>query len=153
MLSVSPDKLSDWIDCGTGVSQWIKVDQARIDAFAACTEDFQFIHVDPERARAEGGFDGTIAHGFLSLSLLPRMAMDARLSLQGVVTSINYGFDKLRFVNPVASGASIRGRFVLREAVERKPRQWMLTYDVTVEIADQEKPAIAARWLTLQIIR
>ncbi len=79
--------------------------------------------------------------------------MDARLSLQGVVTSINYGFDKLRFVNPVASGASIRGRFVLREAVERKPRQWMLTYDVTVEIADQEKPAIAARWLTLQIIR
>ena len=153
MLSVSPDKLSDWIDCETGVSQWIKVDQDRIDAFATCTEDFQFIHVDPERARAEGGFDGTIAHGFLSLSLLSRFAMDARLSLQGVVTSINYGFDKLRFVNPVASGASIRGRFVLREAVERKPGQWMLAYDVTVEIADQKKPAIVARWLTLQIIR
>ena len=136
-----------------GISPWIDISQQSIDDFAAVTIDHQFIHVDPERARAEGGFDGTIAHGFLSLSLLPRFAMDARLSLQGVVTSINYGFDKLRFVNPVASGASIRGRFVLREAVERKPGQWMLAYDVTVEIADQEKPAIAARWLTLQIIR
>jgi len=153
MQPVPPGQLSDWIGRETGISGWIEIDQARIDAFASCTEDFQFIHVDAQRAREQGGFAGTIAHGFLSLSLLSRFAIDAALPVKGANTSINYGFDKLRFMNPVASGTSIRGRFVLREAVERKPGQWMLTYDVTVEIADQEKPAIAARWLTLQIIR
>ena len=149
---VPPSHLGDLIGAETGVSDWITVDQARIDAFAACTEDFQFIHVDPLQAKEKAGFDGTIAHGFLVLSLLSNFALEAAIALEGARVSINYGFEKLRFLTPVASGSRVRGRFVLADAVERKPDQWLLSYDVTVEIEDQSKPAIVARWITLQIL-
>ncbi len=151
MQPVPPGQLSDWIGRETGISGWIEIDQARIDAFASCTEDFQFIHVDAQRAREQGGFAGTIAHGFLSLSLLSRFAIDAALPVKGANTSINYGFEKLRFLSPVSSGASIRGRFVLHDALERNTSQWLLSYDVTVEVKDQTKPAIVGRWLTFQV--
>ena len=149
---VPPSHLGDLIGAETGVSDWITVDQSRIDAFAACTEDFQFIHIDPLQAKEKAGFDGTIAHGFLVLSLLSNFAMEAAIALEGASVSINYGFEKLRFLNPVQSGSQVRGRFVLADAVERNMGQWLLSYDVTVEIKDQPKPAIVARWLTLQIL-
>ena len=136
----------------TGVSDWITVDQSRINAFAACTEDFQFIHIDPVEAKEKAGFDSTIAHGFLVLSLFSNFAVQATVALERAQVSINYGFEKLRFLTPVVSGARVRGRFVLADAVERKPDQWLLSYDVTVEIEDQSKPAIVARWITLQIL-
>ena len=149
---ISPTELSSLIGAETGVSDWITVDQSRINAFAACTEDFQFIHIDPVEAKEKAGFDSTIAHGFLVLSLFSNFAVQAAVALERTQVSINYGFEKLRFLTPVTSGSRVRGRFVLADAVERKPDQWLLSYDVTVEIEDQSKPAIVARWITLQIL-
>lgn len=134
-----------------GVSEWIVVDQARIDHFSDVTEDSQFIHVDPARARATQ-FGGTIAHGFLSLSLLTRMAAVAAIELDGRTMAINYGFDRIRFVAPVPCGSRIRGRFVLAGASPRKPNEILLRYAVTVEIEDHDKPALVADWLTLQMV-
>ncbi|MBO6798056.1 MaoC family dehydratase [Maricaulis sp.] len=152
MITVSPSDVKGMIGKEIGVSRWIEVDQQRIDVFANVTEDPQFIHIDPERAKAETPFGGTIAHGFLSLSLLSPMAMDLGFSLEGIAMGINYGFEKVRFLQPVRSGSKVRGRFVLDNAVERQPGQWMLTYGVTVEIEGQDKPALIAQWLTLQIV-
>lgn len=129
-----------------GVSRWFTIDQPMIDAFAALCEDDQFIHVDPERAR-ETPFGGTVAHGFLTLSLLSAMAYDAEPPLKGARMSVNYGFDRLRFVAPVPAGARVRGRFVLAEVEERRPGEVTLAWDVTVEIEGAERPAVAARWL------
>ena len=151
-LPISPTELGSLMGVETGVSDWITVDQSRIDAFAACTEDFQFIHIDPVEAKEKAGFDSTIAHGFLVLSLFSNFAVQAAVALERAQVSINYGFEKLRFLTPVVSGTRVRGRFVLADAVERKPDQWLLSYDVTVEIEDQSKPAIVARWITLQIL-
>tara|TARA_Y100000588_G_scaffold145857_1_gene159682 strand:- start:10327 stop:10797 length:471 start_codon:yes stop_codon:yes gene_type:complete len=151
-LPISPTELSSLVGVETGVSDWITVDQSRIDAFAACTEDFQFIHIDPVQAKQKAGFDRTIAHGFLVLSLFSNFAVQAAVALERAQVSINYGFEKLRFLTPVVSGSRVRGRFVLANAVERKSDQWLLSYDVTVEIEDQSKPAIFARWITLQIL-
>ena len=131
-----------------GVSSWIIVDQARIDAFADATEDRQFIHVDPIAA-AETPFGGTIAHGFLSLSLLPRMATEATLLPEGLKMAVNYGLDRARFPAPVRSGMRVRGRFVLDSVEEKAPSQWLLRHTVTVEIEDEGKPALTAQWLTL----
>lgn len=152
MTTVSPSDVKGMIGKEIGVSRWIEVDQQRIDVFADVTEDPQFIHIDPERAKAETPFGGTIAHGFLSLSLLSPMAMDLGFSLEGIAMGINYGFEKVRFLQPVRSGSKVRGRFVLDNAVERQPGQWMLTYGVAVEIEGQDKPALIAQWLTLQIV-
>jgi acyl dehydratase len=131
-----------------GVSGWIAIDQARIDAFADATEDRQFIHVDPAAA-AHGPFGGTIAHGFLSLSLLSRMGAEAMLVPEGMKIAINYGLDRVRFLAPVRSGSRVRGRFNLDSVEEKAPGQWLLRHNVSVEIEDEEKPALAALWLTL----
>ena len=152
MTTVSPAQLPELIGKEIGVSRWIEVDQKRIDVFADVTEDPQFIHIDPERAKAETPFGGTIAHGFLSLSLLSPMAMDLGFSLEGMSMGINYGFEKIRFLQPVRAGRKVRGHFALENAVERHPGQWMLTYGVTVEIEGEDKPALIANWLTLQIV-
>jgi acyl dehydratase len=133
-----------------GVSGWIAVDQARIDSFAEATEDRQFIHVDPAAA-GDGPFGGTIAHGFLSLSLLPRMGAEAMLIPEGMKVGINYGLDRVRFLAPVRSGGRVRGRFSLDSDEEKAPGQWLLRHNVSVEIEDEEKPALAALWLTLII--
>lgn len=143
--------LAGLVGTEVGVSRWILVDQARIDAFAGITEDRQFIHIDPVAA-ASSPFGGTIAHGFLSLSMLSRMAMDIAFVLDGMVMGINYGFDKVRFLVPVSSGKKIRGRFVLEDAVEKSPGQWMLRFGVSVEIEGEAKPALIAQWLTMQVV-
>lgn len=132
-------------------SRWLKVDQARIDAFARVTEDELFIHVDPERARATR-FGGTIAHGFLTLSLLSAMAYSVLPRIEGAAHGINYGFDRVRFVHPVPSGSRVRAHFLLKAATLRSAREWQLTYDVSVEIEGVEKPALAATWLTMQVM-
>jgi|TARA_R110002073_G_scaffold67393_4_gene167992 acyl dehydratase len=152
MATVKPADLASHVGKEIGLSDWIKLDQSRIDQFADVTEDHQFIHLDPERAAKETPFGGTIAHGFLSLSMLSRMAMDIAFVLDGMAMGINYGFDKVRFLVPVSAGKQIRGRFVLEDAVERQPGQWMLRFGVTVEIEGEEKPALIAQWLTMQVV-
>jgi len=131
-----------------GVSDWIAIDQARIDAFADVTEDRQFIHVDPEAA-ARTPFGGTVAHGFLTLSLLSRMAADAMPIPEGVRMGVNYGFEKVRFMAPVRSGKRVRGRFRLERLDEKRPGQWQFTHQVTVEIEGEDKPALVADWIGL----
>jgi len=133
------------------VSHWFQVDQARIDAFAKVTEDEQFIHVDPVEASLTP-FGGTVAHGFLTLSLLSPMAYSALPGIEGSVMGVNYGFEKVRFLHPVRSGSHVRGRFTLTAATARSAREWQLTYDVTVEIEGVHKPALAATWLTMQVM-
>jgi acyl dehydratase len=134
-----------------GVSDWLVVDQARIDAFADITEDHQFIHVDPERA-AKTPFRGTVAHGFLTLSLLSRMADGVMLRPETLRMAVNYGFDKVRFMGPVRSGKRVRGRFKMLSAEEKRASQWQITYEVTVEIEDEEKPALIADWIGYMFI-
>jgi acyl dehydratase len=131
-----------------GVSSWLAVDQARIDAFAEATEDRQFIHTDAAAA-ARSPFGGTIAHGFLTLSLLSRMGAEAMLLPQGLKMAINYGLDRVRFLAPVRSGKRVRGRFRLASVEEKAPGQWLLRHTVTVEIEGEDKPALSAEWLGL----
>ncbi len=131
-----------------GVSGWHDVGQARVSEFAAVTEDFQFIHVDPDRA-ADTPFGGTVAHGFLVVSLLSVMFYEALGQIDDAAMSTNYGFDSLRFLTPVRTGSRIRGRFVLDEFSERKPGQWKLSLKTTVEIENQERPALVADWVVL----
>lgn len=132
----------------TGLSDWIVVDQTMINAFADATHDHQFIHVDPARA-AESPFGGTIAHGFLTLSLLSAMNYNCLPKVREQTMGINYGFDAVRFVAPVKSGARIRGRFILAEARFRGGGMLMTTYDVTIEIENERKPALTAKWTTI----
>ena len=152
MQVVKKEDLAAKVGQEIGVSDWFEIDQNRIDVFADVTEDHQFIHIDPERAAKETPFGGTIAHGFLSLSMLSALAASTALVIDGMSMGINYGFDKVRFLQPVRAGKRIRGRFVLDEATERNPGQWMLKYAVTVEIEGESKPALMAHWLTLQIV-
>lgn len=149
MKVVKPSDVKGHIGEEVGVSDWIVVDQDRINAFAEVTEDRQFIHVDPEAAKATP-FGGTIAHGFLTLSLLSRMAAGSVLVLEGIRMGVNYGFDKVRFAAPVRAGKRVRGRFTLMSADERAPGQWAFKYAVRVEIEGEEKPALVAEWLTMQ---
>ena len=149
-----PSDLPSLIGQEVGVSRWITVDQARIDAFARTTEDEQFIHVDPERAKATP-FGGTIAHGFLTLSLASAMSYDAVAPLDGVVMGVNYGFDKLRFLAPVPAGSKVRGRFKLLSAEDKGAQdgvtRWLLKHELTVEIEGGDKPALIAEWLSMQM--
>lgn len=149
-----PSELQSLVGQEVGLSRWITVDQARIDAFARITEDEQFIHVDPERAKATP-FGGTIAHGFLTLSLASAMSYDAVAPLDGVVMGVNYGFDKLRFLAPVPAGSRIRGRFKLLSAEDKGSQdgvtRWLLKHELTVEINGGDKPALIAEWLSMQM--
>jgi acyl dehydratase len=131
-----------------GTSSWLTIDQARVDQFADATEDRQFIHVDPAAA-AQTPFGGTIAHGFLTLSLLSRMGAEAMLVPEGVKMAVNYGLDRVRFLAPVRSGARVRGRFTLDSVEEKAPGQWLMRHTVTVEIEGEDKPALTAQWLGL----
>jgi acyl dehydratase len=149
--TIAAAQLAELIGQETGVSDWIEVSQSRIDLFADATLDHQFIHVDPARAR-ETPFGGTIAHGFLSLSLLSRMANEGLPAIENTELSINYGMNRLRFLTPVKSGERLRGRFVLREVAQKKDHQLLLTYDATVEIEGGEKPALVAEWLVLYVL-
>jgi acyl dehydratase len=132
-----------------GVSSWHLIDQPRIDTYADVIEDHQFIHVDPERAKKETAFGTTIAHGFLTMSLLSIMSYEVMPAVAGATMGVNYGFDKLRFISPVRSGKRVRGRFVLAEAKLRKPNELQTRTNVTVEIEGEDKPALVAEWLGL----
>jgi acyl dehydratase len=132
-----------------GVSLWHLIDQPRIDTYADVIEDHQFIHVDPERAKKETAFGTTIAHGFLTMSLLSIMSYEVMPVIVGTTMGVNYGFDKLRFISPVRSGKRVRGRFVLAEAKLRKPNELLSRTNVTVEIEGEDKPALVAEWLGL----
>jgi acyl dehydratase len=134
-----------------GVSGWITIDQARIDAFAETTEDRQFIHIDPEAA-AQTPLGGTVAHGFLSLSLLSRMGVEAMLLPQELKMVVNYGLDRVRFLAPVRSGKRVRGRFTLDSVEEKAAGQILMRHAATIEIEGEEKPALTALWLTLIVI-
>ncbi len=147
----NPGELQSLIGQEVGVSKWFEVDQARIDAFARITEDEQFIHVDPEAAKATP-FGGTIAHGFLTLSLASAMSYDAVKPLEGVVMGVNYGFDKLRFLAPVPAGSRVRGRFKLLAADDKGGGRWLLKHELTVEIDGADKPALIAEWLGMQVV-
>ena len=131
-----------------GASDWILVDQQRIDAFADTTEDRQFIHVDRALA-AQTPFGGTIAHGFLSLSLLSRMAADVMLIPDSTKMAVNYGLDRVRFIAPVRAGSRVRGRFTLDAVDNKAPGQLLLRHGVTVDIDGSDKPALTAQWLGL----
>ncbi|MCP1968492.1 MaoC family dehydratase [Bradyrhizobium elkanii] len=135
-----------------GVSRWFEIDQSRIDKFADVTEDRQFIHVDQVNA-GKTAFGGTVAHGFLTLSLLIAMAQDGLPDIDGRVMAVNYGFDKIRFISPVPSGSRVRGRFRLVEVKVRGANELMNRVEVTVEIDGVDKPALAAEWLNVFIFR
>ncbi len=132
-----------------GVSEWVEINQERISNFADVTEDHQFIHIDAEKAKMFTPFGGTIAHGFLTLSMLSRFAETGLPTIEGAKMGMNYGLNKVRFLSPVPSGAKIRGRFTLSSAEEKNPGQLLLCHTVTVEIEGASKPAAVAEWLSL----
>ena len=131
-----------------GVSEWIVIEQSMIDQFADVTRDWQFVHIDPVRAK-ETPFGGTIAHGLLTLSLVSAMSFTAVPAIEGAQIGINYGFNSIRFVSPVLAGSRVRGSFTLKQFVERQPRQWQSTLDVRVDIESVSKPALIAERLIL----
>ena len=149
MRTVNASGLQALIGTEIGVSEWATMDQDRINVFADVTEDHQFIHIDEEAAK-QSPFGGTIAHGFLTLSMLSKFSEGSGLVIEGVKMGVNYGFEKVRFLAPVPSGSKIRGRFSLKDAVEKKLGQFLLTYEVTVDIEGQDKPALIADWLAMQ---
>lgn len=143
-------ELAGRIGTELGVSEWFVVDQERVNAFADVTLDHQFVHVDPERARATP-FGGTIAHGLLTLSLIVHLCLPFLPKLAGTKLLVNYGFDRVRFSAPVKVGGRIRARGRLADVTERKPGQVIVKIDVTIEIEDEDKPALVAEWLSLHV--
>jgi acyl dehydratase len=150
METTSPSELQSLVGTEIGTSEWLEIDQGRIDTFAEVTEDRQFIHVNKELAE-KTPFGGTIAHGFLTLSLLSHFSEASGLVIEGVKMGINYGFEKIRFLAPVPNGSRVRGRFFLKSVVEKKEGNFLITYQVSVDIEGSEKPALVADWLTLQL--
>jgi acyl dehydratase len=149
---VNTAQLKDYIGKEVGVTDWVEIDQDRINKFADATGDHQYIHIDPERA-AQTPFGTTIAHGFLTLSMIPMLsAENGGLKLENAVMGINYGLDKVRFINPVKVGSKIRGRFTLTGVEEKKPNHFLLKHTVTIEIEGEEKPALIAESLGMTVI-
>jgi acyl dehydratase len=134
-----------------GRSPWLLIDQARIDAFADITEDPQFIHIDAARATAETPFGGTVAHGFLTLSMASRMVQDTIAPFEGQVMNLNAGFDRLRFLTPVRSGSRIRGVFKLKDVKQTSATQLRIVTTLTIEIESATKPALVADWANVAV--
>ena len=149
MKTIKAADLQAAVGTDLGVSDWITIEQDRVNQFADVTEDHQFIHVNPEMAKMTP-FGGPIAHGFLTLSLLSKFSEQGGLIIEGVKMGVNYGFEKVRFLAPVKVGKKVRGHFKLKAAEEKRPGQYLLTYEVTVEIEGEEKPALVADWLGMQ---
>jgi acyl dehydratase len=149
--TVTREQLTAMVGRDLGTSEWFLIDQARVDEFADVTLDHQFLHVDPERAKATP-FGGTIAHGFLTLSLLVHLSLPFIPTLANRKLVVNYGFDKVRFAAPVRVGKRIRALAKLGEVTERKPGNVVLRVDVTVEIEGEDKPALVAEWLSLHVV-
>lgn len=148
MGTVTADELKALVGQNIGTSEWLTVDQDMINKFADATGDHQFIHVDVEKAKLTP-FGGTIAHGFLSLSLMPALTETARLPrLANIKMGVNYGGNKTRFLSPVRSGKRVRGHFKLLEIEEKRPGQWQQTVEYTLEIEGEDKPALIAEWVS-----
>ena len=145
-MRLQRNELSGHIGRPVGTSMWFSIDQRRINSFACATDDFQFIHTDPDRA-ADGPFKGTIAHGFLTLSMLSAMLYDGGPEIEGEVMSVNYGFDKIRFLTPVPSGARVRAVFVLSSVAPKGDSAVDTAFNVTVEIDGMDTPALVAEWI------
>lgn len=148
MPFVPVTELKNYIGKELGCSDWLTIDQERINLFAEATGDFQFIHVDPVKA-AHTPFGATIAHGFLTLSLIPKLMGDLLVLPDGMKMVINYGLDTVRFVQPVLVSSRVRLKVELTDATEKKPGQWLLKATTTMEIEGQEKPAFVAEPLSM----
>lgn len=148
MPHVTKDELLAASGRDLGHSEWFNVDQERINDFADVTMDHQFIHIDPEAA-AKTPFGGTVAHGFLSLSLLPYLMKDLTLVPDNIQMGVNYGTNSMRFLNPVAVNSSVRAAVKVKAVEEKRPGQYLITYDVALEIEGRSKPALVAEWLTM----
>lgn len=141
-------ELKDYVGKELGRSEWLTIDQERINLFAEATGDFQFIHVDPVKA-AQTPFGSTIAHGFLSLSLIPKLMEDILVLPEGVKMVVNYGLDSVRFIQPVKVNSKVRLKVDMVEVTEKKPGQWLLKATATLEIEGSDKPAYIAEPLSL----
>lgn len=150
--TISRDQVNEYIGHESEPTEWFKVDQSRINDFADVTLDHQFIHIDPERA-AQTPFGSTIAHGFLTLSMLSYFAESFSTTIEGIQMGINYGFDKVRFLNPVNVNSEIRARAKIIDITEKSPGQYMVKTEITVDIKGVDKPALMADWLTMQVVR
>lgn len=149
MHEISLSDVSSLVGQELGTSKWITIDQAMINLFADATHDHQFIHVDPNRTAAESPFGGTIAHGFLTLALLSVMNFSGMPKFREQTMGINYGFDRVRFISPVRTGSRVHGRFVLSDCRLRRASILMTAYNVTVEIENENKPALTANWIAI----
>jgi len=152
MKVVSREEILSCVGQDLETTDWLTVTQEQINQFADCTLDQQFIHVDPEKAK-ETPFGSTIAHGFLSLSMLSHFAETFSIVIDGVYMGVNYGFDKVRFIAPVKVDSRIRCHAKLIAAVEKNPGQFMLTTEVEVEIEGGDKPALKAEWIGMQMVK
>ena len=146
MIDIDVKRLRDHVGEEIAVSDWFEISQDRINRFADATEDHQWIHVDPARAAAESPFKTTIAHGFLTLSLLPMLVKKA-LKIGGVRMGVNYGMNRMRFVAPVPVGSRVRGRFTIG-AVEETGGSVQVTWNLAIEREGGDKPCVVAEWLT-----
>jgi len=144
---------ADFVGREFGVSDWVTVDQDRINQFAACTGDRQWIHVDVERARRESPFGGPIAHGYLTLSLVAAMVMELGIIPPDAATGLNYGLDKVRFIAPIKTGARVRARASLVSAEPQTGGRTLLKLNCTLEIEGEAKPALVAEVLCMLIGR
>ena len=148
MKTMAPGAIKELVGEVVGTSAWVEVTQDRINQFAEATGDFQFIHIDEEKAKLTP-FGGTIAHGFLTLSLIPLLTQESDCPRpEGVKMGVNYGGNKTRFLAPVRSGKRVRGVFKLLELDEKCPGQWQQTMEITVEIEGEPKPALICEWIT-----
>ncbi|BBU30792.1 enoyl-CoA hydratase [Burkholderia sp. THE68] len=143
--------IDEFVGTELGVSEWIVVDQARIDAFAQCTGDTQWIHLNEERAKRESPFGGTIAHGYLTLSLLATLAIDVGLIPPDASAALNYGLDKVRFMTPVRSGSRVRSRVVLTSVERKSDGRMLVRTDNELQIEGEDKPALIAQTLVMII--
>lgn len=149
MATYTRETITTIIGTEVGVSDWLTVTQDMVDQFAALTRDPVEIHTNVELAR-QTPFGGTIAHGLLTLSLIGGFCTAAEVLMDGITMGLNYGFDKVRFIAPVKTGSRVRGRFFLRSMEEKNPGQWLSTFEVTIEIEGEDKPAAVAEWLGMQ---
>jgi acyl dehydratase len=144
---MTPQEIQAQVGQQIGTSEWVEMSQDRINMFAEATGDHQFIHVDPDKAKLTP-FGGTIAHGFLTLSMIPYLSANSDLPrVEGVKMGVNYGGNKTRFISPVRSGKRIRGHWKLLELVEKRPGQWQQTHEITIEIEGEDKPALITEWI------
>ena len=144
---MTPQEIKAQVGQNVGTSEWVVMSQERINQFAEATGDHQFIHIDEEKAKLTP-FGGTIAHGFLTLSMIPYLSANSDLpKVDGVKMGVNYGGNKTRFISPVRSGKRIRGHWKLLALEEKRPGQWQQTHEITIEIEGEDKPALITEWI------